>query len=66
MTDATPQGAADSPVDVQPTPDEAVMELLSENVPLSLLMDLTTPAGPDSEAILEEEGAPEEAWWEQP
>lgn len=46
--------------------DAAVMELLSEKVPLSLLMDLSAPAGPDSEAILDEEGEPEEAWWEQP
>ncbi|MFZ5870052.1 MAG: hypothetical protein ACOYXW_05935 [Actinomycetota bacterium] len=46
--------------------DDTVMELLSEHVPLSLLMDLTAPAGPDSEAILDEEGEPEEAWWEQP
>lgn len=49
-----------------PEADAAVMELLSEHVPLSLLMDLTAPAGPDSEAILEQEGEPEEAWWEQP
>ena len=49
-----------------PDADAAVMDLLSEHVPLSLLMDLTAPAGPDSEAILEQEGEPEEAWWEQP
>jgi hypothetical protein len=42
-----------------------VMGLLSERVPLSLIMDLTAPAGPDSEAILDEEGEPEDAWWEQ-
>lgn len=48
-----------------PEADAAVMDLLSEHVPLSLLMDLTAPAGPDSEAILEQEGEPEEAWWEQ-
>jgi len=46
--------------------ESPVMELLSEKVPLSLIMDLSTPAGPDSEQILEEEGEPEEAWWEQP
>jgi hypothetical protein len=46
--------------------ENPVMELLSEKVPLSLIMDLSTPAGPDSEQILEEEGEPEEAWWEQP
>jgi hypothetical protein len=46
--------------------ENPVMELLSEKVPLSLIMDLSTPAGPDSEQILHEEGEPEEAWWEQP
>lgn len=61
--EATPQNR-DVPIDDQA--DAAVMELLSEKVPLSLLMDLSAPAGPDSEAILDEEGEPEEAWWEQP
>lgn len=45
---------------------EKVLELLSEGVPVSLLLDLTAPAGPDSESILDEEGQPEDAWWEQP
>lgn len=61
--EATPQNR-DVPIDDQA--DAAVMGLLSEKVPLSLLMDLSAPAGPDSEAILDEEGEPEEAWWEQP
>lgn len=60
-SDEALQGAVDDP-----EADAAVMGLLSEKVPLSLLMDLTAPAGPDSEAILEQEGEPEEAWWEQP
>jgi hypothetical protein len=66
-SDTTPEGG-----DVQPdtatdaAADAAVMDLLSERVPLSLLMDLTAPAGPDSEAILDEEGEPDSAWWEQP
>ena len=44
---------------------EQVMELLEEHVPLSLLMDLVAPAGPDSQDILDTEGAPEQAWWTQ-
>lgn len=44
--------------------DSQVMELLSEKVPLSLIMDLSAPAGPDSKQILDEEGEPEDAWWE--
>lgn len=47
------------------TAESNVMELLSERVPLSLIMDLSAPAGPDSEAILDEEGEPDDAWWEQ-
>ena len=43
---------------------DPVMGLLSQHVPLSLLLDLSSPAGPDSEHILEAEGAPEVAWWE--
>lgn len=45
---------------------EQTKELLEEHVPLSLIMDLTAPDGPPSEEILEAEGAPEQAWWEQP
>jgi hypothetical protein len=65
--DGTPEDDAAQPepaTDETTAADSAVMELLSERVPLSLLMDLTAPAGPDSEAILDEEGEPEDAWWE--
>jgi hypothetical protein len=43
-----------------------VRELLAEHVPISLLMDLVPPTGPDSQDILDTEGAPEDAWWERP
>jgi len=46
-----------------PSPPEQVMELLEEHVPLSLLMDLVPPTGPDSQDILDTEGAPDDAWW---
>lgn len=45
---------------------EGVMGLLSEHVPLSLIVDLSDPEGPDSEAILTNEGVPEDSWWVQP
>lgn len=48
------------------TQDDAtgvVMDLLAEHVPLTLLADLAV-AEPRSEAILEAEGLPEDAWWE--
>jgi hypothetical protein len=67
--EATTPSAGFAPVEgdaAEDAPESPVMELLQEKVPLSLLMDLTAPAGPDSEAILDEEGEPEEAWWEQP
>lgn len=41
----------------------AVMDLLAEHVPLTLLADLAA-AEPRSEAILQAEGLPEDAWWE--
>lgn len=47
-------------------PETPVMELLEEHVPLSLIMDLSRPAGPDSADILQTEGAPQSAWWVQP
>lgn len=48
-------------------PDSArVMAMLSEHVPLSLLVDLVVPGGPDSRRLLDEEGLPDDAWWDQP
>ncbi|RMI14243.1 hypothetical protein EBM89_01210 [Cellulomonas triticagri] len=41
----------------------AVMDLLAEHVPLTLLADLAV-AEPRSEAILRAEGLPDDAWWE--
>jgi hypothetical protein len=42
---------------------DAVMDLLAEHVPLTLLADLAA-AEPRSEAILQAEGLPDDAWWE--
>ena len=42
--------------------DEAVMGLLHEHVPLTLLVDLVD--APASEQVLVEEGIPDEPWWE--
>lgn len=47
------------------SPDDAVMSMLHEHVPLSLLCDLTAPEGPESARILVEEGEPDTRWWEQ-
>lgn len=44
--------------------DRQVMEMLSQHVPLSLIMDLSAPAGPDSTAICDAEGEPEQPWWD--
>lgn len=54
--------ATEPPVVTEPT--EQVMDLLEEHVPLSLLIDLVPPDGPDSRDILDTEGAPDQAWWE--
>ena len=43
---------------------DAVMHLLSDGVPISLLADLTDPQGPYSGEILAIEGQPDGAWWE--
>ena len=40
-----------------------VLAFLAEGVPMALIADLADPAGPPSPVILEEEGAPDEAWW---
>lgn len=63
VEDPTAAGAEAAVID-DPEADARVMELLSEKVPLSLIIDLSAPAGPDSEKILDEEGEPENAWWE--
>ena len=44
--------------------DELVMNLLQDHVPLALLCDLTDPAGPASQEILDTEGEPAQRWWE--
>jgi hypothetical protein len=41
----------------------AVMNLLKSGVPITLVLDLLDPAGPDSAAILAGEPEPEFAWW---
>lgn len=50
--------------DDQSAPQEAraVMDLLAEHVPLTLLADLAT-AEPRSGEILRTEGLPEDEWW---
>ena len=42
---------------------EQLIEMLAEHVPISLIMDLSGPAGPDSRDILDTEGAPDGTWW---
>lgn len=72
MTDNLENPADDAPADasVEPTAvtpavtPPSVMDLLAEHVPLALLADLAAPDGPVSQAILETEGIPEDAWWE--
>ncbi|WP_432520414.1 hypothetical protein [Kineococcus sp. SYSU DK006] len=44
---------------------EPVMEMLSEHIPLSLIMDMVSPDGPRSEELLVAEGLPDEEWWKQ-
>ncbi|MGQ7297524.1 hypothetical protein [Quadrisphaera sp. KR29] len=48
---------------VEHTPDSGVMDLLRRGVPLSLLVDLSQPDGPDSEEILADERLQGEASW---
>ena len=43
------------------TVDDAVMGLLHDHVPLTLLVDLVD--APASEEVLREEGLPEQHWW---
>jgi len=43
---------------------QTVLDLLAEGVPMALVADLVDPTGPASPVILEEEGLPEQAWWE--
>jgi len=45
------------------TMDDAVMDLLHDHVPLTLLVDLVD--APASQQVLLEEGLPDEPWWDQ-
>lgn len=62
VTGLEPDPAVLEAVDTQASSE--VMHLLAEGVPLTLLADLASPGGPASPAILEDEGLPEVAWWE--
>ncbi|MEZ0165276.1 hypothetical protein AB2L27_10955 [Kineococcus sp. LSe6-4] len=42
---------------------EPVMEMLSEHIPLSLIMDMASPDGPHSAELLAAEGLPDDEWW---
>lgn len=63
--DATTRGSAPDEPTTRTEPDEdgPARGLLEEHVPLSLIVDLTDPAGPDSKRILDDEGLPEQQWW---
>lgn len=41
-------------------------DMLAHHVPLTLIMDLLMPQGPDSHGILAAEGAPTTTWWVTP
>ena len=43
--------------------EEVVMDLLAEHVPITLLVDLAE--APESAALLEAEGLPDDPWWKQ-
>jgi hypothetical protein len=64
MKATTPPGAISNQHSSAQDGDEKVMALLQKHVPLSLLLDLTDPAGPVSAEILAKEGPPETSWWE--
>jgi hypothetical protein len=60
--EAQPDQGAGEPA-VQDDAAAVVMDLLAEHVPLTLLADLAV-AEPRSDVILESEGLPADAWWE--
>ncbi|WP_448061301.1 hypothetical protein [Cellulomonas hominis] len=55
-------GAAEQVSD--PEAAASMMDLLAEHVPLTLLADLAAVEGPGSAEILDDEGLPQDAWWE--
>jgi hypothetical protein len=54
----------DEPTEDQSARADRVAALLAGGVPLTLLADLAESNGPVSPAILESEGLPDNAWWE--
>lgn len=63
MSTTDPQDDTKSPAPPPTGSAREVLDLLAQGVPMALLADLADPAGPASPVILEEEGAPDEAWW---
>ncbi len=59
----TTQAADQTASSDEPGMNDPALELLKEHVPLSLIVDLTDPTGPDSKQILNDEGLPEQQWW---
>lgn len=67
MTSPSPSretGRTDAADEDSTSGSEHVMDMLGEHVPLSLLMDLTAPTGPDSVTIHDDEGLPADSWWD--
>lgn len=56
----------DDPTAPDPEATAQTRELLAEHVPLTLLVDLMAPATADSEALVDDEGLPDEEWWAEP
>ena len=54
---AIPEGPVEGPT------ERPVRALLAQHLPLSLLVDLAAPEGPDSSAICAAEGCPDDPWW---
>jgi hypothetical protein len=60
----SPQSPAEARPAALDTSADQAKELFEEHVPLSLIMDLNPPAGPNSQEILDAEGIPAEPWWD--
>ena len=66
MTTTSHTTATEQPAEEGTSEGAQLKELLGEHVPISLIMDLAVPTGPDSKDILDTEGAPDGTWWVAP
>ncbi len=65
VADLRESGTTERTATPEATSPKVTESMLSEHIPLSLLMDMSLVAGPDSAELLASEGGDKREWWSQ-